>query len=390
LRIAFVVTRANPIGGVQIHVRDLAVRMREQGHQPTVITGGGGPLVDLLREAGVPVLVLRHLTVPIRPVSDLLALREIRAALLQVRPEIIAVHSSKAGILGRIVARSLGIPAVLTAHGWNFTPGIAPIPAAAYRQIERLAGSLATRIITVSDYDRQLAIEAGITKPDRIVAVYNGIPDVDLASRADPERTPPRLIMVARFSAQKDHGTLLRALGGLQELAWDLDLVGDGPLMEQAESLARSLGIGSRVRFLGQRLDVERLLAEAQVSVLTSNWEGFPLTILEAMRAGLPVVATAVAGVSESIRAGETGYLVPRGDVGIVRDRVKRLLLDPALRRRMGENGRASFERCFTVDTFVEKTVAVFEAILAERDSRRMSPVATGRVRSSVPAQQTE
>jgi glycosyltransferase involved in cell wall biosynthesis len=375
LRIAFVVTRANPIGGVQIHIRDLAVSMAAQGHVPTIITGGAGPLVDLLREAGVTVLVLPHLTVPIRPLSDFRALREIRAALVEVRPEIIAVHSSKAGILGRIVARSLGIPAVLTAHGWNFTPGISAIPAAAYRQIERLAGPLASRIITVSEFDRQLAIAAGIAGADRIVTVYNGIPDLPDALRADPSRTPPRLVMVARFGPQKDHRTLLRALGGLRNSSWELDLVGDGPLMNQMESLAASLGIASRVRFLGQRMDVPEILANAQVSVLATNWEGFPLSILESMRAGLPVVATAVAGVAESVGDGVTGYLVPRGDVDTLRDRIKRLLDDPGLRSRQGAAGRSQYERRFTLETFVGRTVSVYEDILAESTSLQPAPI---------------
>ena len=92
MRIAFVVTRANPIGGAQIHIRDLAVTLKAQGHAPTIILGGGGPLVDVLREAEVPVLVLRHLIVPIRPLTDFRALREIRSALAEVGPDIVAVH----------------------------------------------------------------------------------------------------------------------------------------------------------------------------------------------------------------------------------------------------------------------------------------------------------
>ncbi len=383
MRIAFVVTRANPIGGAQIHIRDLAVSLHAQGHAPTVILGGGGPLVDLLRGAGVPVVVLRHLTVPIRPLSDFRALQEIRSALVGASPEIVTVHSSKAGILGRIAARRLGIPVVLTAHGWSFTPGISAIPAAAYRLIERLAGPLATRIITVSEFDRQLAIAANIAEARRIVTVYNGIPDVPVSLRADAGGTPPRLVMVARFGPQKDHTTLLHALSGLGDLPWTLDLVGEGPLTTQMQALAASLGLGDRVRFLGQRLDVPEILAQAQVSILATNWEGFPLSILESMRASLPVVASAVAGVPESVVDGKTGYLVPRGDVEALRDRIKRLLLDPELRRRQGATGRSEFERRFTLETFVDKTVSVYRDILAERGGVRGIAASSGRARAA-------
>lgn len=366
MKIAYVVTRAEPIGGAQIHVRDLAVSLREQGHMPTILTGGGGPFIDVLRATGIPVVILPHLTVPIHPIRDWRALRELRAALGDVRPQLIAVHSSKAGILGRLAGRSLGIPTLLTAHGWNFTPGISAVPAAVYRQIERSAGPLASRIIAVSEFDRQLALEARITTEDRIVTVHNGMPDRPPDLRAEPDRTPVRLVMVARFGRQKDHGTLLRALAGLQHHPWELDLIGDGPLMAEMELLAASLGIGGRVRFLGQRLDVDEILARAQVSLLVTNWEGLPLSILEAMRAGLPVVASSVAGIGEAVSDGETGYLVPRGDVALVRDRVERLLVDPGLRLRLGRGGRTRYERHFTLEHFVARTLAVYEEVLSE------------------------
>lgn len=372
MRIAYVVTRAEPIGGVQIHVRDLALSLREQGHAPTVLVGGEGSFVDTLREAGVRVSILPHLTVPISPIRDALALREIHAALRELRPELVALHSSKAGILGRVAARRLGIPALLTAHGWNFTPGIPAIAAATYRQIERAAGPLASRIITVSEFDRQLALEAGLAGEGRIVTVHNGIRDVPPQRRTRPDLTPVRLMMVARFEPQKDHATLLRALAPLREHSWELDLIGDGPLMGQTKSLATSLGIHERVRFLGQRMDVDQLLATAQVSVLTTNWEGFPLSILEAMRAGLPVVATAVAGIGEAVSEGETGYLVPRGDVELVRQRVERLLTDPVQRLRLGQGGRARYERHFTLDHFVARTLAVYQDVLSERAIARV------------------
>jgi glycosyltransferase involved in cell wall biosynthesis len=279
----------------------------------------------------------------------------------------VAVHSSKAGILGRIAARSLGLPALLTAHGWNFTPGISAGSAAIFRRIERWAGPLAARIITVSEYDRQLALEAGLTTADRVVTVHNGMPDIPAALRARPEREPVRLVMVARFGEQKDHPTLLRALGELRELPWELDLIGDGPLMGRMQAMARSLGLDGRVRFLGQRLDVDQLLAQAQVSLLVTNWEGFPLSILEAMRAGLPVVATAVAGIGEAVIEGESGYLIARGDVATLKDRIRRLLTDPMLRSRFGQGGRACYEQHFTKEHFVSRTLAVYREVLAER-----------------------
>ena len=367
MKIAFLVTRADPVGGAQIHVRDLAGAVQSQGHSPVVITSGSGPLLADLRAQQTPVIILKHLSAPIAVVEDIRAFREIQTTLSKLKPDLIATHSSKAGILGRMAARNLRIPVVFTAHGWAFTPGIPPLRAAVYRRIERLAAPLSSKIITVSEFDRQLALNARIASGERLVTVYNGIPDVPPHRRADPGRNPVRLVMVARFEPQKDHATLLRALGGLSNNAWELDLIGEGPLRGDMESLAATLGIGSRVRFLGQRTDVDQCLAEAQASLLVTNWEGFPLTILEAMRARLPVVASCVGGVGEAVRDDETGYLVPRGDVVLLRDRIMRLLSSPTLRIEMGASGRTRWEQHFTLDHMVNNTLAVYQEVLESR-----------------------
>ena len=143
--------------------------------------------------------------------------------------------------------------------------------------------------------------------------------------------------------------------------------------MAQTRSLATTLGIGERVRFLGQRMDVDQILAQAQVALLVTNWEGFPLSILEAMRAGLPVVASSVGGVGESVRDGETGYLVPRGDVGVLRERIGRLLGSAELRTRLGAHARTRYEQQFTLGHCVAGTLAVYRDAVAGTERTRRS-----------------
>jgi glycosyltransferase involved in cell wall biosynthesis len=363
LKILYIVTRSEPIGGAQVHVRDLASALLRWGHQPIVVTSGSGAYTGGLRAAGVQTLTLDNLGAPISPLRDLRALGEIRALLKAHRPDLVTTHSSKAGVLGRVAARSLGIPVIFTAHGWAFTPGVPPREAAVYRWVERLLAPLASRIITVSEFDRQLALAQGVSSSQKLVTIHNGIADIDPELRADPSRSPPRLTMVARFEPQKDHGTLLNALAGLKDQAWRLDLIGDGPLLAEAKALSRHLGLTDRIKFWGQRMDVDARLAEAQVALLVTNWEGFPLSILEAMRAGLPVVASAVGGIAESVRDGETGFTVPKGDVEGLQQRLKQLLADPALRVRMGRSGRQFYERNFTLTHTVERTLAVYKEV---------------------------
>jgi glycosyltransferase involved in cell wall biosynthesis len=369
MNIAFLVTRADPIGGAQIHVRDLAGAVRREGHSPTVLLSGSGPFVDDLRAHGIPVVILRHLVNPIRPYQDLRAFWEVVSALKDLRPDLVTAHGAKVGILGRLAARLLRVPLVVTVHGWACAPGTPPLQAAVSRRLERTIGPLASKVITVSEFDRRFGVDARLVSENRVVTVHNGMPDVSPELRAGPGRSPVRLVMVARFEPQKDHATLLRALGGLLSHSWDLDLVGDGPLRPAMETLASSLGIRERVHFLGQRRDVDQILSQSQISVLVSNWEGFPLSILEAMRAGLPVVASGVGGVAEAVEDGNTGYVVPQGDTDTVRDRIERLLASPALRVELGTNGRRRYEQHFTLDRLVAKTLSVYQNVLAGRSS---------------------
>jgi glycosyltransferase involved in cell wall biosynthesis len=262
-----------------------------------------------------------------------------------------------------MAGRSLGIPVIFTAHGWAFTPGVPQRDATVYRWIERVAAPLASKIITVSEFDRQLALTRGIASSDKVVTIHNGMPDIGQELRADPARTPVRLAMVARFEPQKDHATLFTALAGLRHEPWQLDLIGNGPLLSEAKSMTQRLELSDRVQFWGQRMDVDALLSKAQVAMLITNWEGFPRSILEAMRAGLPVIASAVGGIAESVRDGETGFTVVQGDVEGLRRRLKQLLSDPELRVRMGQAARRLYEQNFTLARTVDRTLAIYREV---------------------------
>jgi glycosyltransferase involved in cell wall biosynthesis len=171
--------------------------------------------------------------------------------------------------------------------------------------------------------------------------------------------------MVGRFEPQKDFGLLVRAIHGLHADV-HVTLVGDGPTRGAAETLARHLGLEERIQFLGFRHEVARILSEAHVFVLASKWEGLPRSILEAMRAGLPVVASDVGGVGEAVVEGDTGFLVPRGSVDAVRSRLERLCEVPELRARLGAAGRARYLAHFTLEGMLRGTACVYADVLSK------------------------
>lgn len=362
MRILYLITRAEP-GGAQVHLLELLRGFKDRAELHLGVgEDRDGFLIEEARALGVQVHILKHLLHPIRPHEDLLGLFEVASLLKRVNPHLLHAHSSKAGFLGRVAARALGIRSLFTAHGWAFTEGVSVGRKALAVTLEALAGRLGDGIIAVSEWDRNLALRYRVAAPNRIFTVWNGVPDT--SHRADPAREPPRIAMVARFAPQKDHALLLTALASLRELPWTLDLVGDGPLLPEVQALAKRLGLAERVRFWGRRLDVDRLLAEVQVFVLTSNWEGLPLVVLEAMRAGLPVVATDVGGVGEAVVEGKTGFLVGRGDEAALREKLSLLLENPALRASMGKAGRRRYEEAFTLERMLLETWRVYEEVL--------------------------
>jgi glycosyltransferase involved in cell wall biosynthesis len=364
VRIAYVITRADAVGGASIHVRDLSRAMLERGHQVLVLTGGEGPVTEQLRSAGVPFLPLRNLRRPVRLVRDLRALAELSRALRDFQPDVVSLHTAKAGWIGRIAASRLSIPAVYTPHGWAFG-GRFPAPARfAFHLAEKALASRAAAIVCVSRYERDLALRCGVAEAGRLRVIYNGVRDVAPGLLADPAASPVRFVSVARFQAPKDHETLLQALARIRAAEWQMDLVGNGPLLERTRRLAVSLGVAERVHFLGYQPDPERVLARAQVFVLSSRSEGLPRSVLEAMRAGLPVVASGVGGVPEAVSDGETGLLVPPGRPAELAAALRRVLDDRSLRVRLGAEARLAYEDRFGIERVVSETVSVYDAVL--------------------------
>ncbi len=379
MRIAFIITRADDIGGAQVHVRDLAEAFLAQGHEAVVLTGGKGRFLEELAARGIPSISIRHLARPIAPVKDMLALLAIVRALGRIKPDVVSTHTAKAGLLGRIAGAALGLPTVFTPHGWSMLDRDSTGRSALFRRIEKLSSMVSTRIVNVCEFEAEFAIRCGVAPAAKLAVVYNGLADIGGERRADVTAQPPRMAMTARMAEPKDHSTLLAALSGLRHLEWSLDLIGDGPLEGRLRRQAARLKIADRVRFLGFRGDPAAQIAEAQIFVLATRSEAFPYSILEAMRAGLPVAASGVGGIPEAVAAGRTGLLAPAGDVDALRGCLASLIVDPQLRKRLGDGGRKRFLERFTLDRMFAKTLGLYRELLpAGSAAGRHQPVHGG------------
>ena len=364
MRIVYVITRADAVGGASIHVRDLARAMIARGAKVTVLLGGHGPVTEQLAAAGVPFRSLLYLGRRIHPVNDVRAVAEVVSTLQDLRPNLVSTHTAKAGWIGRAAARCLSIPALYTPHGWSIGQRISPQLGSVFALAEKAAAKWSTAIICVCEQEKRLALAKGIAPAGKLLVVHNGVRDVEPSLLACAERSPVRLCSIARFSSPKDHRTLLAALARLETEPWELDLVGDGPLLSERRRQAEMLGLAARVQFHGYLTDPAPVLSRAQIFVLSSRSEAFPRSVLEAMRAGLPVVASDVGGVGEAVTNGVNGLLVRGRNPAALAAALAGLFANPSLRQRMGGLGRAAYESRFRLDRMVDRTADIYARVL--------------------------
>ena len=355
IRVLLAITRLE-LGGAQRVVLHTARKLDRRSFDVALAWGPG----DLLDDEAAAISELERIPVPtlirpVAPISDLRALVSLRAAVRSFQPQVVHTHSSKAGILGRLAARLEGVPAVHTVHGFGFTPLQTAPMRFFYRAAEKTMARFTDHFVTVSETDRRRGIEMGLFSPEKATVIRAAIDLERFRAAADGDAVrerlgvpvgPPMVTQVGNFKPQKAPLDFVRVAATVHEQlpdAWFV-MVGDGPLRENAQNLARELGIADRMVFSGWWDDVPGLLAATSVSVLTSRHEGLPCSVVESLAAGVPVVATAVDGTVEVVRSGDNGLLAPAGDISGLAQAVGRLLADPSLRARMAAAAREGLD----------------------------------------------
>ena len=366
MKLVYVITRGDAVGGASIHVRDVAREMLARGHEVSVLLGGEGEVTRQLAAAAVPYRVLRKLQRSIHPLKDLSAFHELKSILSDLRPDLVSTHTAKAGWLGRAACAQLGIPVLYTPHGLTVGDRLGAARGILFSKAERIAGRWTDALVCVSGAERDLALATRLLPMDRLHVIHNGVRDIPDSLRADLRLAPKRLVSIARMEAPKDHATLLRAFAAVDP-SWMLELVGDGPLEQGVRELAGRLGIASRVHFRGYLSDPAEALAQAQAFILSSKSEGFPRSVLEAMRAGLPVIASDVGGVKEAVSHGRSGILVKPSSVEPMEAALLQITGDLEMRQRMGTDGHQIWQSRFRFDGMIAKTADLYATIVGAR-----------------------
>jgi glycosyltransferase involved in cell wall biosynthesis len=302
--------------------------------------------------------------------------------------DLVATHTSKGGFLGRLAARLAGVPCIVHhAHGFSFNRELSPGARRFFVLLERFAARANDLIISVNEQHRQMAIDLDVEDSGRIVTVPNGI-DIRPFRTGKREQTREKLGFganailigfIGRLAPQKGLSYLLPALQRLwnQYPLAHLVIAGDGPLRRQLEREASEVGVRERVHFLGFRDDAPDLLAAFDIYVQPSLWEGHSISLIEALAAGKPIVASDIDGNREAVEHGDTGLLVAPANSAALARGLESLLHDRRLAEQLGMRARLAAEERFTQDRMVERNLAAYDSVVRRKLAGALTPSQT-------------
>ena len=383
IRVMRVIARLN-IGGPAIHAILLTAGLDPARFESTLVTGVEaayeGNMLDLAAEKGVQPLVIPQLGREINPLKDWGTLIKLCRLFRDQRPHIVHTHTAKAGTVGRLAARLARVPIVVhTFHGHVFHDYFGPLQTKVFIGIERFLASLSDRIVTVSEGQRRELAAYGVASLDKIAVVPLGF-ELDALLNCESLRGQLRrelgisegvalVGIVARLTAIKNHRLFLDAARLIVEAGQEAMflVVGDGELRAELEAYVAKLGLAERVIFTGWRRDLPRIYADFDVVALSSLNEGTPVSLIEAMAAARPVVATRVGGVSDVVLDKKSGYLVQSKDVEGLARGILDLLRAPDRAREMGQKGREAVHLRFAAQTLITNIERLYAELLRQK-----------------------
>lgn len=384
MRVAHVITRLI-VGGAQENTIASVLGLRQKpGLELRLISGPTfgpeGSLEKLVAEPPGLLTVVPELVRPVHPLKDWLALRRLTCLLQAQAPDIVHTHSGKAGILGRLAAARAGVPVIIhTIHGPSFGPFQGPLSNLLFRSAERHAARVTTHFVVVAQAMQEQYLAAGIGSAEAYTKVLSGF-DLQpfVASTNDPQLraryglAPEDIVVgkIARLFKLKGHDELFAAAPELVRRCPRLKflLVGDGPWRERFQNQAQALGLEKHFVFTGlvPPAQVPALVGIMDLLVHLSLREGLPRALPQALAAAKPVLAYDCDGAREACLEGQTGFLVPPGDLPGLSRRLLQLAEDASLREGMGRAGQRFVLKHFSVQRMVEDLHQLYQRLLAQ------------------------
>jgi glycosyltransferase involved in cell wall biosynthesis len=381
-----VIARLN-VGVPALHVAYLSAGLTSRGYDTTLVAGtiarGEESMAYIAEQAGARVVTLPGLSREISPFRDALAVLRLARLIRQVRPTILHTHTAKAGTVGRVAVLLAGDarPSIVvhTFHGHVLRGYFGPTKSAVFRVLERLLAKLTTVLVAVSPEVRDDLVRLGVAPAEKFAVVRLGIElEQRVASTVTRDEVrrqlgipPERFVVgwIGRMTGVKQTLDLIVALAELRACGVDAGLlvVGDGPDRAGFEERAHELGLMRHCLFLGYQEDVAPWYAAMDAVALPSGNEGTPVTVIEALAAGKPVVAYEVGGVPDVVREGVDGFLVEQGSTSGLATRLAQLAADPELGRRLGEAGRERVLERYGVGRLLDDVDRLYRDTMARK-----------------------
>ncbi len=380
MNILFLVTK-NDTGGAQKYVADLAAHLPKDTFRTEIVTGGKGG-IHFLSNAFRPYFFF---------LNDIAAVIEIVFYLRKHHPDILHLNSSKAGVVGAIAAKLYNLTrhlssvtrhplrVIFPAHGWVFNPEnrYGWLRQRCYILFHKFAALFQDAIVNVSEYDRQLALRYRIAPANKLFTIHNGIDIATLdmlpKDMARASLTAKRSTLnaqefwvgsIGRLVAEKNYETLIDAAAKLNDPSVAFFIIGEGYERKKLETLIKMRGLKNNFFLLGTMPDATCYLKAFDVFVMPSIKEGLPYTLLEAMAAGLSIIATRTGGMPEILEPQNGVIIPPRDSIGLA-NTIQKLLADASLQQTLGANAKAYAQKELTLERMVRETAAIYMSFRA-------------------------
>lgn len=391
IKVLHVITRL-VVGGAQENTVSTVKLLDPEKFETILVSGPSdddkeGSLESDVISAGINIVIIKDLVREPSLLKDISSLVRLFCLMKKNGFDIVHTHCSKAGILGRMAAKLAGVPIIIhTPHGHVFYGYFNKIVSWFFIVLERFAGLFTDRIITLTDKGKKEHIHYKIAKPEKFITIYSGIDlrhfvenKTDRAFKKKElhlKETDFIIGTIARLSEIKGIGYLINAAPDIVRHIPDakLLLVGDGPLKNELINLSINLKVDKKVQFLGLRKDISEIISIMDIFVLPSLNEGMGKVFLQVQAVGKPIVATDVGGVREIVKDGENGIVIPPRDSSAIAGACVKLFKNGDLRSKMGENGRASIDHRYSVETMVDNIESLYDEMI-EIKSRKMGGV---------------
>lgn len=372
--ILYLITQSE-LGGAQTYVFDLAKNLKDEYNIIVAFgeQGSEGDLAKKLTTENIKYYPIPHLKRAISPINDIIALFEIKRLIKKEKPNIIHLNSTKISILGSLATKSIAknkkIKVIYTAHGWVFNEPMSNIKKLFYKFTEKFTAFLKNKIICVSEFDRKVALKEKITPEKKLITIHNGIKKIDFLTKEKARKElsldPQKFTIgtIGYFYKNKGYEYLTESLLLLTNKNIDFQAViigKSGPEKENIQSSIKQYKLKNKIKIASPN-GAAKYLKAFDIYVCSSVKEGLSYTIIEAMQAGLPIIATKVGGNPELIKNNENGILIEPKNANQISEAILTLMNNEEMRKKLADKAKSVAEKNFTFEKMLEETKTIYK-----------------------------